>query len=103
MESLADALSLSEVYSQGLWNYSYIISKLNEGQAAQNKFETEAIVFYKMAKVHRKEHDYEAELKKLQLAQEAAHKIRVSDNREKNTKIKIEHLIKVGIRYCRGV
>mmetsp|Transcript_2525 Transcript_2525/g.3722 ORF Transcript_2525/g.3722 Transcript_2525/m.3722 type:complete len:1222 (+) Transcript_2525:77-3742(+) len=102
MESLADALSFSEVFSQGLWNYSYIISKLNEGQAIENKFETEAIVFYKMAKVHRKEHDFEAELEKLQLAQESAQKICVRSEKEKNTKTKLEHLIQVGIRYCRG-
>eukprot|EP00542_Grammatophora_oceanica_P014665 CAMPEP_0194050194 /NCGR_PEP_ID=MMETSP0009_2-20130614/33830_1 /TAXON_ID=210454 /ORGANISM="Grammatophora oceanica, Strain CCMP 410" /LENGTH=1390 /DNA_ID=CAMNT_0038696681 /DNA_START=190 /DNA_END=4362 /DNA_ORIENTATION=+ len=71
-DSLAEALSLSGGCTPALKHYETILSSLDRAAprstSLANRQRAEAVVLYKMSKVHRQQNDFEAEVKKLQQA-----------------------------------
>mmetsp|Transcript_19453 Transcript_19453/g.28831 ORF Transcript_19453/g.28831 Transcript_19453/m.28831 type:complete len:1202 (-) Transcript_19453:323-3928(-) len=100
MDNLADALSLSEGCSealQALRYYSKILSKLKEVGDVKNKSQTEAVVLYKMSRIHRQQKDSEAELDTLERALIAVKAIPVRTELEKRTKMELKRYIRADI------
>ena len=97
MDNLADAHSLSEGCAEALLYYREILSKLKELGSAKNKWQTEAVVLYKMSRIHRQQKHYEAELDTLKRALEAVRSISVRTDMEKKTKFELERFIRSDI------
>lgn len=97
MDNLADALSLSEGCTEALRYYSKILSKLKKVDVAKNKWQTEAVVLYKMSRIHRQQKHNEAELDTLKRALEAVKAISVRTDIEKKTKVELERYIRSDI------
>ena len=97
LDNLAEACSLSKHYSHAVKYYNEIMERFhrnNEIRFGANKRQkrAEAVLLYKMSRVHFAQQDYESQLGKLKLALRSVRAVSVSGNESPPEKEQREYL-----------
>jgi flavorubredoxin len=95
LDSLADTCAAANHGPLGLKYYNEILERFHD-QEEESKLE-EAVIFYKMSKIHKQANDLESQLTKLHFAS----KVLLMEDSMTNERKQLEHQIQVDIRSAR--
>jgi len=98
MDSLADALTLSGGASRALRYYRDILTLLGDVEVMTNRQQAEALILYKMSRIHRKQNDIETETITLQKALRAVRATSINSKSDQKRNEELERRILEDLR-----